>query len=51
MEAFSRMVEKVRWRRAAGLGPMEKDPRRRRVAGKVALIACEEKNNSLIFVN
>ena len=50
--------EKVHRRRSAGEGPSEKrdvDGRgpvgKRVMAGKMALIPCEEKNNSLIFIN
>ena len=39
--------KKVYWKRATREGPFGK----REVAGKVALIPCEEKNNSLIFID
>ena len=42
--------KKVRQRGSARTGPPEKGGGRRAV-GKVALIPCEEKNNSLIFIN
>ena len=42
--------EKVKWRRFARERPSKK-VYEKRVAGKVALIPCEEKNNSLIFID
>ena len=50
--------EKVHWRRSTREGPSEKrdidgrgSVKKWVVAGKVALIPCEEKNSSLIFIN
>ena len=50
--------EKVRGRRLVGEGPREKRDvvgkvgcRKRGLVGNVALIPCEEKNNSVIFIH
>ena len=43
--------EKVRRRRSAGEDPLDMRDVAGKVAGKVTLIPCEEKNNSLIFID